>query len=90
MRFRASAAASDEADRFRAIVETLPQLIWTALPDGRAFALKTDDGAPRVRPVLMAEALRRSGVLGLPGVDAEAVRRTGVVELLGGGPCGVV
>ena len=34
-----------------------------ALPDGRAFALKTDDGAPRVRPVLMAEALRRSGVL---------------------------
>ena len=25
-----------------------------ALPDGRAIALKTDDGAPRVRPVLMA------------------------------------
>jgi L-asparaginase II len=56
-----------------------------ALPDGRAFALKTDDGAPRVRPVLMAEALRRSGVLEEPGVDVEAVRRTGVVELLGGG-----
>jgi L-asparaginase II len=56
-----------------------------ALPDGRAFALKTDDGAPRVRPVLMAEALRRSGVLEEPGVDAEAVRRTGVLELLGGG-----
>ncbi len=56
-----------------------------ALPDGRAFALKTDDGAARVRPVLMAEALRRSGVLDEPGVDAEAVRRTGVVELLGGG-----
>jgi L-asparaginase II len=56
-----------------------------ALPDGRAFALKTDDGAPRVRPVLMAEALRRSGVLDEPGVDAEAVRRTGVVELFGGG-----
>lgn len=56
-----------------------------ALPDGRAFALKTDDGAPRVRPVLMAEALRRSGVLDLPGVDAEAVTRTGVLELLGGG-----
>ena len=30
-----------------------------ALTDGRAFAAKTDDGAPRVRPVLMAEALRR-------------------------------
>ncbi|WP_180934503.1 asparaginase [Nocardioides ungokensis] len=56
-----------------------------ALPDGRAWALKTDDGAARVRPVLMAEALRRSGVLDEPGVDAAAVRRTGVVELLGGG-----
>ena len=62
-----------------------------ALPDGRAFALKTDDGAARVRPVLMAEALRRSGVLEEPGVDADAVRRTGLVELLGGGrPVGVV
>ena len=62
-----------------------------ALPDGRAFALKTDDGAPRVRPVLMAEALRRSGVLDEPGVDADAVRRTGLVELLGGGrPVGVI
>ena len=28
-----------------------------ALPDGRAFALKIDDGAPRARPVVMAEAL---------------------------------
>ena len=56
-----------------------------ALPDGRSFALKTDDGAARVRPVLMAEALRRAGVLEEAGVDAEAVRRTGVVELLGGG-----
>ena len=56
-----------------------------ALADGRAFALKTDDGAPRVRPVLMAEALRRSGVDREPGVDGEAVRRTGVVPLLGGG-----
>lgn len=56
-----------------------------ALPDGRAFALKTDDGAPRVRPVLMAEALRRSGVLELDGVDADAVRRTGEHVLLGGG-----
>ena len=56
-----------------------------ALPDGRAWALKTDDGAPRVRPVLMAEALRRSGVLDEDGVDAEAVRSTGRFELLGGG-----
>ncbi|PUA81495.1 asparaginase [Nocardioides currus] len=56
-----------------------------ALPDGRAVALKTDDGAPRVRPVLMAAALERSGVLDLDGVDAEAVRRTGELPLLGGG-----
>ncbi len=56
-----------------------------ALADGRAFTLKTDDGAPRVRPVLMAAALERSGVLDEPGVDADAVRRTGVLTLLGGG-----
>ena len=56
-----------------------------ALPDGRAFATKTDDGAARVRPVLMAAALERSGVLEEAGVDAEAVRRTGRVVLLGGG-----
>jgi L-asparaginase II len=57
-----------------------------ALADGRAWALKTDDGAARVRPVLMAEALRRSGgVLDDPTVDADAVRRTGLVELYGGG-----
>jgi L-asparaginase II len=56
-----------------------------ALRDGRAFALKTDDGAARVRPVLMAEALRLSGVVDEDGVDAAAVCRTGVVELLGGG-----
>ena len=56
-----------------------------ALPDGRSFALKCDDGAPRVRPVLMAEALRRSGVTDEAGVDVEAVTRTGTLELLGGG-----
>ena len=56
-----------------------------ALPDGRAWALKTDDGAPRVRPVLMAEALRRSGLLEENGVDAEAVSATGRHVLLGGG-----
>ncbi|MCD4533758.1 asparaginase [Nocardioides sp. cx-169] len=56
-----------------------------ALPDGRAFALKTDDGAARVRPVLMAAALSRSGVDREAWVNGDAVRRTGVVELLGGG-----
>lgn len=56
-----------------------------ALADGRAFALKIDDGAARARPVVMAAALERSGVLGLPGVDGAAVRRTGEHVLLGGG-----
>ena len=56
-----------------------------ALPDGRAFALKTDDGAARIRPVLMAAALERSGVLTESWVDAEAARATGRAPLLGGG-----
>jgi L-asparaginase II len=56
-----------------------------ALPEGRAFALKTDDGAPRVRPVLMAAALVRAGVDREVGVDGAAVRATGDFPLLGGG-----
>ena len=62
-----------------------------ALPDGRAFALKIEDGGARARPVVMAAALERSGVLEMAGVDAEAVRRTGRHVLLGGGvPVGEV
>jgi L-asparaginase II len=56
-----------------------------ALRDGRAFALKADDGYPRVRPVLMAAALRLSKVDTEPGVDTDAVLATGRHELLGGG-----
>ena len=56
-----------------------------ALPDGRAVALKIDDGGSRARPVVMAAALERSGVLDLPGVDGEAVLATGRHALLGGG-----
>ncbi|WP_244930166.1 asparaginase [Nocardioides sp. W7] len=56
-----------------------------ALPDGRAFALKTDDGAPRVRPVLMAAVLRRAGIDRQEGVDGAAVRATGELPLFGGG-----
>ena len=78
----------------RALLTALPGAIGkagaescyaVALPDGRAFALKTDDGAARARPVLMTAALRRSGVDAEPGVDAAAVWRSGVVEVLGGG-----
>ena len=56
-----------------------------ALPDGRAFATKTDDGAARVRPVMMAALLARAGVDVEDGVDTEAVRATGHVPVLGGG-----
>jgi L-asparaginase II len=56
-----------------------------ALPDGRTFATKTDDGAARARPVLMAALLEGLGVTGEPGVDGDAVRRTGEAVLLGGG-----
>ncbi len=56
-----------------------------ALPDGRAFALKTDDGAARARPPVMVALLERLGVTAEEGVDAEAVRRSGAQPLLGGG-----
>jgi L-asparaginase II len=78
----------------RALLEAIPGAIGkagaescyaVALADGRAFALKTDDGAPRARPVLMAAALRRAAVDTEPGVDGAAVRRTGTALLLGGG-----
>lgn len=55
-----------------------------ALPDGRAFALKTDDGAPRARPVVMAALLQLLGVDTEAGVDTDAVRRTGAAPLTGG------
>ena len=56
-----------------------------ALRDGRAFALKIDDGGARARPVVMAAALRRAGVSTEPGVDGAAVDTTGEAPLLGGG-----
>ncbi len=56
-----------------------------ALPDGRAVALKIDDGSPRARPVVMAAALCRMGVDQEPGVDGAALRATGAVSVLGGG-----
>ena len=55
-----------------------------ALADGRSFALKVDDGAPRARPVVMAALLSRLGVDVEPSVDTAAVRRTGEAPLTGG------
>lgn len=56
-----------------------------ALSDGRAFALKIDDGADRARPVVMAAALARAGVDREVSVDGAAVRAIGAHPLLGGG-----
>ncbi len=56
-----------------------------ALTDGRALALKVEDGGARARPVVMAALLRRLGVDVEEGVDTEAVRRTGTAPVTGGG-----
>jgi L-asparaginase II len=56
-----------------------------ALPDGRAVALKTDDGAARVRPVLMSAALERLDLSSVTGVDLDEIRSIGRAPLWGGG-----
>src|SRR5680860_566966 len=81
----ASGTARDEARLLRAVPGAIGKAgaescYALALADGRAVALKTDDGAPRVRPVLMAAALRRLGVDTEPGVDREVLHETGVAS----------
>jgi L-asparaginase II len=84
-----SGTARDECALIRAIPGAIAKAgaescYAVALPDGRAYAVKTDDGAPRARPVVMAGLLARLGVDTEPGVDTDAVRRTGAAPLLGG------
>ncbi len=56
-----------------------------ALPDGRAIALKIEDGANRARPVAMA------GILRAIGIDNEVVEAQSRQVLLGGGrPAGEI
>ncbi len=56
-----------------------------ALADGRAVALKVDDGSTRARPLLLAAALRALGV------DAPVLAELDELTLLGGGePVGAV
>ncbi|HSN06054.1 MAG TPA: asparaginase [Candidatus Angelobacter sp.] len=50
-----------------------------ALPDGRALALKVDDGAERPRPLVAAAVLR------MLGVDAPALDAFEILEVSGGG-----
>jgi L-asparaginase II len=84
-----SGSARDELALLRAIPGAIAKAgaescYAVALADGRAFAVKTDDGAPRARPVVMAALLRRVGGDTGDGVDTDAVRRTGLAPLLGG------
>ncbi len=60
--------------------------VWAAaLPDGRAFAAKIDDGGMRALPPLLAAALRYWGA------DNEVVARWAAVPVLGGGaPVGAI
>ena len=54
--------------------------VWAAaLPDGRAFAAKLEDGSARALPALLA------AVLGYWGAPPQALRPWGEVEVLGGG-----
>lgn len=80
----------DEAALLRAIPGAVAKggaeaVYALALPDGRAVALKIDDGSSRAHPVVMAAALRRLGVDQQPGVDADALNATGSVPVCGGG-----
>jgi L-asparaginase II len=85
-----SGTTRDEAVLMRAIPGSLGKAgaeacYAVALPDGRAIALKIDDGHQRARPVVMAAALRRLGVHQEAGVDGAAVLSTGAAPVLGGG-----
>lgn len=74
----------DEARLLRAIPGAIGKLgaeavYALALPDGRAVALKVEDGGDRARPVVMAAVLARLGL------DSEDVAATGRHVLYGGG-----
>ena len=86
----ASGSRRDEAALLRAVPGAIGKAgaeacYAVALPDGRAVALKIDDGGRRACPVVMVQALRRLDVDSESGVDAEAMHRIGEVAVLGGG-----
>jgi L-asparaginase II len=86
----ASGTRRDEAKLLRALPGTICKAgaeacYALALPDGRAFALKIEDGSHRARPVVMSAALRRSGV------HHPVIDEVGRYQVLGGGrPVGEV
>lgn len=59
-------------------------VLVAGLADGRAVALKVDDGGMRAPAVAMVAALERMGVLDMTAVDGAALRSLGTMPLLGG------
>jgi L-asparaginase II len=85
-----SGTRRDEATLIRAIPGLIAKAgaeacYVAALADGRAIALKIEDGSLRARAVVMAGVLHRLGWDTGEGIDSEAVRRTGESPVLGGG-----
>jgi L-asparaginase II len=62
------------------------ECVWgAALPDGRAFAVKADDGGSRALPALLSAALAHWGI------DSPVVAEWAALDVLGGGaPVGAV
>jgi L-asparaginase II len=56
-----------------------------ALADGRAGAVKMEDGSPRAIPAITVALLRILGVDHEPGVDRDALDRIAEIPVLGGG-----
>src|SRR5262249_14306976 len=56
-----------------------------ALADGRAGALKVEDGAQRARTPITVAVLRELGVNELPGVDLDALAALATGPVNGGG-----
>lgn len=85
-----SGTGRDEVRLLRAVPGMIAKLgaeacYVAALPDGRAWALKVDDGGDRARPVVMAAALLRDGLGEGAGVDRAALESLARMELVGGG-----
>jgi len=77
-----------------ALMEAVPGLLLKsgaegvmalALPDGRAAAIKIDDGAARALPAITVALLRWLGVGAVDGADDAALDRIASVPVLGGG-----
>jgi L-asparaginase II len=77
-----------------ALMEAVPGLLLKsgaegvqafALPDGRAGAIKIEDGAARALPALIVALLRSLGADTANGADMAALQRIASVPVLGGG-----